>query len=76
MRFDYFTSGGNLHLYAAETIAGNTAGVNDVNLGAPTGSVWMRIERVGNTWTQSWSTDGLVFTPEVTFGTTVLRAST
>ena len=72
LRFDYFTSGGNLHLYAAETIAGNTAGVNDVNLGAPTGSVWMRIERVGNTWTQSWSTDGLVFTPEVTFGTTVL----
>jgi uncharacterized repeat protein (TIGR02543 family)/uncharacterized repeat protein (TIGR01451 family) len=79
LRFDFFSSktsgtlGGltEIHVYAA-SLVGGVGGIfhtkrNVIIADPPSHRLYMRVERIGNEWTQSYSDDGSVYTETVTF---------
>lgn len=71
IRFD-FTTGTtpNIRVYAATFIGGFGSGVTRINqeiVPYGTAPLWLRVERVGNDWTQSYSLDGTNWTVAGTF---------
>ena len=80
LRFDFFsrktsgTLGGltEINIYAASLVGGVlTQQHKSVIPPAPSQRYHMRVERVGNTWTQSYSYDGSVYTETTTFAHTM-----
>ncbi len=61
IRADVYSTGSSLRLFAG-SVSGGT-GTARLNVGIqPTGSsVWLRLSRVGDTWTLRWSPDGSVW---------------
>lgn len=76
IRFDFYSDGSNLRVFAASFQNGSpTIQVNDViTSGVP---LYMRVNRVGNQWTQQYSYDGTNWQTAVsfTYGLTVGSAS-
>jgi hypothetical protein len=71
IRFD-FTTGTtpNIRAYAATFVGGFGSGVTRINqeiVPYGTSPLWLRVERVGNDWTQSYSLDGVNWTVAGTF---------
>ncbi len=67
IRFDFTTTSStpNMRIYSATYIGGFSSGTVRVNQEiGPNGQrpLWMRVERVGSTWTQSYSFDGTSWT--------------
>ncbi len=64
LRFDLVQNGVNHRAFAATNINGVPLGqINTViNTGAGTAPTWMRVTRVGDVWTQEFSTDGAIWT--------------
>jgi hypothetical protein len=57
LRFQ-FGSAGSLLVVNTDAISANIPAMEmSTGISATTGSLWMRIQRVGSTWTQSWSPD-------------------
>jgi len=70
LRFDIYSDGTTARLFAATFVNGSpTTRYNlPISGGAP---IWMRVKRVGSTWTQSWSVDGSNFTAATSFSFSV-----
>ena len=66
IRFDFFSDSSNTRVFAASFVAGSPTqrGNTVISSGAP---LYMRVERVGDQWTQSFSVDGIVWNPAVSF---------
>jgi hypothetical protein len=74
IRFDFVRDGSATYFFAA-SFAGDvpTVRINQtIALGAP---FYMRIKRVGNQWTGSYSSNGTAWTQAVTFATTLTVSS-
>ncbi|MEM6487161.1 MAG: Ig-like domain-containing protein, partial [Pseudomonadota bacterium] len=66
IRFDQFWDGSNLRMFAAVTVNGSSA--SRINVTVPGGSApYMRVERVGDQWTLSYSTDNATWTTAGSF---------
>ena len=66
-RFDVYGDGTSLHTFAA-TIDGTTVtAIDDATIGTATSGVWLRVARRGNTFTESYSTDGTTFVSTTAF---------
>jgi len=59
LRFEYFSDGKGLRVYAG-SVANNTLTTryNKVAAGGSATSLYMRVRRIGNAWTQTYSYDG------------------
>jgi len=67
LRFDFFSTGTNLNLFAASTVAGTSTQEHSSALGTTASPTWMRINRTGDQWTLSWSLDGIAFSQAASF---------
>jgi regulation of enolase protein 1 (concanavalin A-like superfamily) len=67
VRCDFFSDGSALHLFAASFAAGSPTVRANQTFSSRSGPLWLRLKRAGNTWTQSWSTDGTNFSTVVSF---------
>ncbi len=67
LRFDTYHDGKTLRALAASTSGGQTGWFFNDAISVSGGSVWMRVARVGDTWTMWWSDDGSVFTEAGSF---------
>jgi hypothetical protein len=74
LRFELYSAGSQAYLYGGTVIAGNETPQANTPLATGTSSFWLRVKRTGNSWTESWSTDGNTYTSVVTF-TSVLAAA-
>jgi regulation of enolase protein 1 (concanavalin A-like superfamily) len=71
LRADYFHNGSNLKFYVATITNGAAQQRVNVNVGTPPGSsLWLRVNRAGNQWTISTSTDGAAWTTRANFSWT------
>ena len=67
LRFDLLRSGGSTRIFAA-TFAGGAATTRaNTTIAVGGGPVWLRLKRLGNAWTGSWSTNGTSFTLGASF---------
>ena len=75
LRFEVYSAGGAGTFLFASTITG---GAENYKLNAPiaagAASFWLHVKRTGNTWTESWSTDGNTYTTGTTFTQTLTAA--
>lgn len=56
-RFDFYSDGTAVHAFTATTVGGSSsARANSIIPAA--GPLWMRVERLGDSWVQSYSADG------------------
>ncbi|MEB3323507.1 MAG: DUF4215 domain-containing protein, partial [Synechococcaceae cyanobacterium] len=64
MRFDLVADGAEWRAVVIRRTGGTPSTIRNVALGAvpSPGLVWLRVTRVGNTWTYRWSTDGTTWT--------------
>ena len=76
LRFEFSSSSTELHVTAGEILSQNETGVvdNPITLPSGTTSLWLRIQKAGNTWTESWSPDGTNFTSAGTFAVALTPA--
>jgi regulation of enolase protein 1 (concanavalin A-like superfamily) len=62
LRFHIGSTGSVLVVGAGKMIAHNETDLQESVISVPNGSsIWMRIQKAGNTWTQSWSADGSTY---------------
>jgi uncharacterized repeat protein (TIGR02543 family) len=71
LRFDFYSDGTSVHIFAASIVNGVGAvrGLSTITPGVP---LWMRIRRSGDQWTQRYSYDGQNWTTAVTFSHTLV----
>lgn len=68
MRFDFYSDGPNLWLFAARFVNGSPTIMYNSIIGSPSGGdLYMRVARAGNLWTQSYSNDGTSWTQSTSF---------
>lgn len=72
VRFDFHTKGAGLRVFASTTTAG--VSVSRYNAGIAAGASFMRIRRVGNSWTQLYSYNGTTWTTGARFSYTLAPA--
>ncbi|BCA79489.1 DUF1349 domain-containing protein [Desulfuromonas sp. AOP6] len=74
LRFDFYSNGSGTRIFAAaKTISGMSVKVDKaITSGAP---LYMRVARNLNTWTQSYSYDGINWTTAITFSHTLTVAA-
>lgn len=68
LRLEFYTNGTSIYRLAWKFVGGvpQDLGTQAI-LSLPAGALFMRITRQGDNWTQSWSADGVTFTPGVAF---------
>jgi hypothetical protein len=59
--FGVYNDGTSPRIYAIVTIGGTATGPYNQAIASGGTSFWMRVKRVGTTWTQSWSSDGSTY---------------
>ena len=68
LRFDFYSDGSNTSIFAASFSGGSGLGqINSVIAGTNVAPMWLRVKREGDQWTESYSFDGLNWTPSGTF---------
>jgi regulation of enolase protein 1 (concanavalin A-like superfamily) len=67
VRFDVYHDGSTPRLFAASFTAGNPTVRGNSSISSGGAPFWLRVQRTGNTWTQSWSADGVKFQTGATF---------
>ena len=67
LRFDVFFDGSTQRMFAASFINNNPTVQSNVAISGAKAPFWIRVQRTGNTWTDSWSVDGTNFTTAATF---------
>jgi len=75
MRFDFYSNGSSLKIFAAIFQAGQPTIMVNTTIAAG-GPLYMRVKRVGNQWTQQYSYDGSSWQTAVTFAHTLMVTST
>lgn len=71
LRFDIFHDGTSPRILAASFVSNSPTIETNTALPGVGAPVWMRVKRVMNTWTESYSTDGTSFTPAASFSRTL-----
>ncbi|MCL7413497.1 MAG: DUF1349 domain-containing protein, partial [ANME-2 cluster archaeon] len=66
LRFDIFTDGTNIRVYAASISGGTDTTKSDVTID-PGNPLYLRVKRQGDLWTQSYSYDGIDWTTAANF---------
>jgi len=66
IRFDFHSDGSNTRIFVA-TIIGSSASQKVNNVISDRSPMYMRVKRVGNEWTQSFSVDGIIWNTSVIF---------
>jgi hypothetical protein len=61
--FGVYSDGSQTHIYQVATIGGTPSTPYDQIISTTGSSFWIRLNRSGSTWIQSWSSDGTTFTP-------------
>jgi hypothetical protein len=63
LRFNFGSTGSALHVGASKIVSGAETGQleNAISLPAGSKSLWLRIQKSGDTWTEAWSSDGSAF---------------
>jgi regulation of enolase protein 1 (concanavalin A-like superfamily) len=61
LRFEIFSDGVYAHVFAASFVADVPTVRGNLSLPLVAGPFWIRVRRSGDTWTQTWSTDGVNF---------------
>ena len=61
--FGTYNDGSSTHIYQIVTIGGTPTSTYDQTISTSGSAFWIRLNRTGSTWTQSWSSDGTTFTP-------------
>ena len=74
VRMDVFYDGSTLRVFAATFTGGVPTAVANVPITDSASSIWLRMQRTGNTWTESWSSDGTTFSVAATFTFTLALA--
>lgn len=74
LRFELYHSGSGLVAFAAATTAGSSK-TKLTAAAAATGDVWMRVRRVGTTWTLSWSDNGTSWVTAGSFTSSLVPSS-
>ena len=74
--FGVYNDGTTPRIYSNVTIGGTPTLEynNPIAIAAGTTSFWMRVQRTGSAWTQSWSTDGVNYTSQAVNQTLVVSA--
>ena len=68
IRFDFYSEGTSTKLFAARFAGGSPSiQYNGTVTGAGVSPMWMRVSRSGDVWTQSWSEDGVTWSPGASF---------
>ena len=75
--FGVYSDASASHVYAITTLAGTGADSYDQTVTIPSSatSIWVRVKRVGNNWTQTWSTDGTTYTTGATLAQSLTVSS-
>jgi Beta xylosidase C-terminal Concanavalin A-like domain len=73
IRFCLFSDAQKVYAYVATFASGQPTTVTYTPVAIPAGQVpiWMQVQRSGNSWTMSWSTDGSTYTAVSTFSYTL-----
>jgi regulation of enolase protein 1 (concanavalin A-like superfamily) len=68
LRFQFGSAGATLHVTASQIMANNETTLADSVIAVPDGtaSLWLRVQRSGNTWVETWSSDGTNFNAAAT----------
>ena len=67
-RFEFGANNGVTTIVNAKIIAGTQSGLTSVPIStAGVSSLWMRVQKAGSVWTQSWSTNGTSFSNMASF---------
>ena len=66
LRFDFYSNGQGMRIFAAITVNGSSSSMIDQSI-TPGAPMYMRVERAGDDWTQSYSYDGVNWTVAVSF---------
>lgn len=66
IRFDFFHDGNSLRVFAASFVGGSPSVVGNAVI-ASGNPLYMRVKRIGNSWTQSYSFDGVNWTAAASF---------
>lgn len=63
LRFNFGSTGNSLAVVGSKILSGAETSLLNSAISLPAGakSLWMRIQKAGNTWTQSWSSDGSTY---------------
>ena len=67
LRFDFYGHNGITYVFAAQFTNGSPTSLANVPLAVSTAPLYMRVTRVGDTWTQSYSTNGSSWTAAANF---------
>jgi hypothetical protein len=67
LRFDFYSSGGQVKLFAARFVAGSPTVLVNATVPVPNAPMYMRVTRSGDTWTYDWSLDGTAWTTAASF---------
>jgi uncharacterized repeat protein (TIGR02543 family) len=69
VRFDFYSQNGTVKVFAATFVNGSVSAKQNTSVGTSetTTPSWMRVNRAGDTWTASYSFDGVAFTTFATF---------
>src|SRR5690348_7462549 len=67
LRFDVYSIGTSQHMFAASFVNNSPTVRSDVTISGAKAPFWIRVNRTGNVWTDSWSVDGTNFTQAAQF---------
>ncbi len=74
LRFGNYSSNSAKFIFAAYIDGGSVSSITNTNIGS-TVAPYLRVSRVGNDWTYSYSTDGVTYTPVVTSHTQAITVT-
>ena len=67
LRFDVYSDGSSQHMFAASLVNNNPTVQSNVIISGAKAPFWIRVNRTGSVWTDSWSVDGTNFTQAASF---------
>ena len=67
LRFDMYSDGSSVFVYAGSTVNGSTGTMVNTAVAAAATPFWLRVTRSGSTWTFAYSADGSSWTTARTF---------
>jgi regulation of enolase protein 1 (concanavalin A-like superfamily) len=67
LRFDFYGKNGQVYAFAARITGGTATSIANVAINAPDQPLYLRVARAGDSWTQSYSLDGMTWTTSASF---------
>ncbi len=74
IRFDIYRGGSVVNFFSASFVNNNPKIYANTAIGSPGAPIWIRVQRQGNAWTASYSTDGTNYTTGAAFSYTMTAA--